>query len=244
MAVFDRISNRIVVAIGARLARHWRAALVVSMPLAGGSVPRAAPSPQQPVARHAYPGLPPFSHGDHRAERCASCHDSRERHGGLKFTTAAGCQGCHHVGPTRAQCNTCHTSERPGPVRQVAFALSVSNRRVLHPLRFAHAPHARITCVQCHAATPDHSPASVDCASCHADHHGPTTNCSACHQGSAAIAASHKLADHANCAAAGCHGQRGTNLPNTRAMCLTCHAAQQSHRPGRACNDCHRVRPA
>jgi nitrate/TMAO reductase-like tetraheme cytochrome c subunit len=188
------------------------------------------------------PRFPRFSHGDHRSERCASCHDSSARHGQLKFATDAGCQGCHHTGPAREDCVICHRSVRTGPARPLAFALTVTNRSVSRQVRFAHAPHARVQCSRCHAATPDRAPSRADCSGCHADHHGAAVTCSGCHQGSAAIVADHKLADHATCATGSCHGLRAADLPSTRAMCLTCHSAQQTHRPGRVCNECHRVR--
>jgi hypothetical protein len=198
----------------------------------------------RPVSGDQRPRFPGFSHGDHRSERCASCHDSRTRHGQLKFTTVVGCQSCHHVGPEREQCASCHRFVRAGPAKPMPFLLTVTNRTVSRPVRFAHTAHAGVQCNRCHAATPDRAPTNAVCSSCHDDHHGPTATCSGCHQNSAAIAADHRLADHATCASSSCHGAQAGNLPNSRAMCLTCHAAQQAHRPGGLCNDCHRVRPS
>jgi nitrate/TMAO reductase-like tetraheme cytochrome c subunit len=199
---------------------------------------------QVPAAPTSPAGAPRASHGDHRGLKCSACHDSQQRHGALRIRSINDCRGCHHVGAARADCSTCHRNVRPSAPRAITFTLNAGNRSVTHTLRFAHTPHTKFECSRCHTATADRAPTAGDCAGCHADHHATTTTCAGCHQGSAAILAKHKLADHANCAAAGCHGQRGATLPNNRAFCLVCHATQQNHRPGRVCNDCHRVRAA
>ncbi len=188
-------------------------------------------------------GLPRFSHGDHRRERCASCHDSRERHGQLKIRSAADCQSCHHAGEARAACTSCHTAVRPQPVKPVTFNPAGGRTSVTRQIRFAHAAHPTVPCSRCHASTNDHAP-TADCTGCHTEHHtSPTANCLGCHQGSDALL-THRVGDHANCATAACHGAKAANLPDARATCVVCHVRQASHQPGKTCNTCHQVRRA
>lgn len=205
-------------------------------------VPQVTRASYQAVDGHAArPALPPFSHGDHRAQRCADCHDSREQHGQLKIRSAADCQSCHHAGETRANCASCHRNVRAEPLLGMSFTRPARNP-VARPVRFAHAAHAEVRCDRCHAATNDHAPTNAVCAGCHDNHHtAPAANCVACHQAAAALT-THRLADHNSCSASGCHASRGGRFPDTRATCIVCHQRQATHQAGKNCSTCHQVR--
>ncbi len=190
---------------------------------------------------------PPFSHGDHRGQPCASCHSSRVRHGELMVRSAQDCQRCHHTGRGREQCAACHRSvtARRGAAPERSFALAAGGRTVTRRIRFDHQRHAAVACTQCHSSVPSRAPESADCAGCHTQHHQATADCTTCH-GAANALATHSRADHTGCAAARCHGQRAASLPASREACIVCHSAQTTHMPGRSCDQCHRVaaRPA
>ncbi len=197
---------------------------------------------QQPRPRQA-PGPLGFSHGDHRGQACSACHSSRIRHGELLIKSVTDCQRCHHSGPARLVCSTCHdVTALEGRVLQTpqTFQLAAGHATISRAFPFPHGKHASIACVQCHTDPVTRAPAGANCASCHASHHQDGVTCSTCHAAANPIAL-HKSADHPNCASAACHGARAANLPHTRAMCLTCHQAQTNHVPGRTCEDCHKV---
>jgi len=187
--------------------------------------------------------VPRFSHGDHRGQACAACHSSRVRHGELLVRSAADCQRCHHSGPERLECATCHDVAALSravlrPLR--TFPIAAQRDTVTRRLPFEHQRHGSFACVQCHTNPLSRAPEGADCGSCHAAHHQPAANCVACHAGANALA-EHKAADHPNCASTACHGARAASLPATREMCLTCHTAQARHVPGQACEQCHKV---
>jgi hypothetical protein len=211
--------------------------------LAGAGLAGAAGLQQQGGARPATVGGVRFSHGDHRGQKCSACHSSRVRHGQLLIRSAADCQRCHHVGPGRDRCVTCHDS---GPLNRAAleprqtFRLAANQATITRRLPFQHQRHEGIACARCHADPVSRAPASGLCATCHASHHTAAADCAACHAGANALAL-HKVGDHATCASASCHGARAAALPDTRAMCLMCHTAQTRHAPGKVCEQCHRV---
>ena len=184
-----------------------------------------------------------FSHGDHRGQVCAGCHSSRVQHGQLLVKSAADCQRCHHTGPDRVQCATCHDVTRLDRTvlqTQQTLHLAAGQASVTRRLPFEHQRHDSVACVQCHSNTVTRAPESADCAACHASHHRAAANCVACHASANPITL-HKASDHPNCASAACHGARAANLPAGRAMCLMCHTSQTRHVPGQVCEQCHKV---
>ena len=202
-------------------------------------------APQTPGGRPAAPGgparIPRFSHGDHRGQQCSSCHSSRVKHGELLVKSLADCQSCHHSGPDRTQCSTCHdvaALEHTTLQTMQTFTVTAKHATETRRLPFEHARHQSFACTQCHTNTVSRAPEGATCANCHASHHAAAANCVACHAATRPILA-HKAADHPNCAT--CHGERAANLPATRAMCLMCHTAQTRHVPGRPCEQCHKV---
>ena len=192
----------------------------------------------------ARPRLPRFSHGDHRQQACSSCHNSRLRHGALRVRTADDCARCHHSGPGRDQCATCHAAtDLSQPVARLpkTFRLGVSGRDVSRTIAFPHARHTpTIACTICHSNTETRAPNTGLCSLCHGAHHRPDANCRTCHA-AANPRASHRAAAHPNCAASGCHGTRAPDITTSRQPCLLCHADREQHMPGMVCSQCHRV---
>ena len=201
--------------------------------------PQDAPRRQVPAAGQAQ--VPRFSHGDHRGQQCSSCHSSRVRHGELLVHSLADCQRCHHSGPDRVQCSTCHdvtALSRATLQTEQTFPVAAKHATETRRLPFEHAPHQGFACTQCHTNTVTRSPDGAACANCHASHHTAAANCVACHAATRPILV-HKAADHPNCVT--CHGARAANLPATREMCLMCHTTQTRHVPGKPCEQCHKV---
>ena len=184
-----------------------------------------------------------FSHGDHRGQACSACHSSRVQHGQLLIRSVADCQCCHHVGPGREQCATCHDTAALGRAAletQQSFKLAADQVTVTRRLPFEHQRHASVACVHCHTSSPARAPDGAQCGACHVNHHTATANCVACHGGANALAR-HTVSAHASCSSASCHGARAANLPASREMCLMCHTTQTRHAPGKVCEQCHRV---
>ena len=190
------------------------------------------------------PRFPRFSHGDHRRESCASCHSSRLRHGALRVRSAADCQRCHHTGPGRDQCVTCHSAtDLLQPVDRLTrtFRLSVSGRDVTRHIPFPHARHTAVpSCTVCHSNADARAPNTGMCGLCHCAHHQPDRDCATCH-GAANPREVHTAAAHPNCANAQCHGNRAPDIAASRTACLLCHADRERHIPGIVCSQCHRV---
>jgi nitrate/TMAO reductase-like tetraheme cytochrome c subunit len=175
-----------------------------------------------------------FSHGPHVLEaglQCGACHTSFENHGGTLLTSAASCDNCHHNPmPSAARnCAQCHTGPGGAPTD------------TLHRPQgdFTHARHmtANVQCTACHAA-PAMTATALDCDGCHGQHHQVQTACLSCHRGGAL--AKHAVSTaHAACSQ--CHKTVPAINQWTRQVCTACHAAQATHKPGRACDACHRV---
>jgi hypothetical protein len=199
----------------------------------------------RPVAARADTTRPaPFSHGDHRRQGCASCHSSRVRHGQLRIRGAADCQQCHHTGPGRDQCVSCHdAADRAPPLSRLqrSFGLQVSGRQVTRSIPFPHERHTAVpSCLVCHSNVRTRAPDGADCALCHQPHHRPEANCRTCH-GAANARAVHRAAAHPNCANSQCHGSRAPAITGSRQACLLCHTERESHMPGMVCSQCHDV---
>ena len=213
--------------------------------LADGALTAALQVPQG-GGRPAAPGGAHFSHGDHRGTPCSTCHSSRVQHGQLLIRSVADCERCHHSGPDRAQCSTCHDvgalQRTTLPTRRTLHLVAGpgGGATVTRELPFPHQRHANVACIRCHTNPVTRAPDGAQCADCHAQHHTAAADCTACH-GAANALALHKVTDHPNCASASCHGARAANLPDSRAMCLVCHTAQVRHVPGRQCDQCHQV---
>jgi len=223
-----------------RTALHVPSAIVDVATASAAQVADLLPGIQRGGAARA---LPRFSHGDHRGQRCATCHSSRVRHGELIVRSATDCQRCHHSGAGREQCATCHSPadlRQPLASRDRAFRLAAGRATVSRRIPFEHPRHAAVPCAQCHTDPVSRSPGGADCASCHASHHQAASDCTTCHAAASALA-KHSAADHPNCATASCHGSAAAGLPASREACLICHTAQARHVPGRACEQCHRV---
>lgn len=124
---------------------------------------------------------------------------------------------------------------------QVAVA---GAERRSHAARFEHERHRTLPCLACHTTPVTLAPASAvaGCAACHDDHHAQGKPCAACHNEgmSPAVRAAHAppLEAHTGCDA--CHSLViVARLVPDRALCVTCHTAQQDHHPDRECTVCH-----
>lgn len=210
-------------------------AIAFAVTPAGAQTPRPAPN----SGAAAVGG---FEHARHRNIECTACHSSTRRHGEVMIHGPVDCQACHHNGPRRQDCAQCHTvsTMRRLPLRPRSFQLSANSSPVTISIRFTHVPHTGLPCETCHGAAPARAPDQTNCASCHAAHHGPEATCATCHSGD--LLAVHDRGSHTTCTSASCHGSAAAGLPNTRAVCLMCHTAQQNHMPDRLCSTCHPVR--
>lgn len=189
------------------------------------------------------PPAPPdtFEHARHTRLPCLTCHDPRSQQR-LTFEPGRGCQICHHQAPERSACGRCHAAadlEAPRP-----RTISVAVRGVAPLARtvgFRHAVHDSTRCVSCHVTPVTLAPTDsvLACTSCHAQHAATTNGCVTCHAAATPFPA-HAPPVDAHRACARCHAATiVAALTPTRALCLTCHAAQQDHQPGRDCTSCH-----
>jgi len=186
-----------------------------------------------------------FPHGRHKRLSCITCHASQREHGRLTFAAPRGCQICHHQAPQASDCGRCHgASELARPLAvEVRVAVAGAEAR-LHGARFEHERHRALKCVACHTtpATLDPEPAVASCAACHDDHHARGRPCAACHTAdlTPAVQAAHAPPIEAHIACDACHLPAiVARLVPDRALCLTCHTAQQAHHAERECTQCH-----
>src|SRR5689334_22963933 len=77
----------------------------------------------QPTRDTGYIGPIEFSHRTHKALDCSTCHTSAEQHGGLKVTTVAACQACHHAPSRQASCGKCHSASETEAARTVTLVM-------------------------------------------------------------------------------------------------------------------------
>ena len=174
-----------------------------------------------------------FDHTPHvlrAGMQCGSCHTSFAEHGGTTIRSASACDACHHqpVAARASSCAQCHAG--PGGAPGEALALPAGD--------FSHGTHlaAKVACSTCHAA-PGMSARALRCDDCHAQHHQTQVACLGCHRNGAL--AKHKRTDHVACAQ--CHKTVPAVNNWSRQVCTSCHAAQVTHKPGQACESCHRV---
>jgi hypothetical protein len=188
-----------------------------------------------------------FTHGDHQAVTCTSCHGAAWAHGTVSVRTRAACRACHHTEPHAEPCVACHVVDE---VRATSFdvtrTLNISIGSLDHPARtihFDHANHWHTDCAVCHTGGPDLGTArGADCSGCHLEHHEATANCNGCHERPREGA--HTREAHLGCGGAGCHDPvpEGIRLaPRTRSLCLACHTQRMDHKPGQSCVDCHQL---
>lgn len=176
-----------------------------------------------------------FDHAPHILRggvQCSACHTTFAEHGGTTVTSAASCDGCHHpaVASRASNCAQCHSG--PGGVPRDTVRRPAGD--------FTHRPHlaANVECTACHKA-PAMTARALNCDDCHAQHHQPEAACIGCHRGGSL--AKHKPTDHVACVQ--CHRNEATVNRWSREVCTSCHTAQVSHKPGRACESCHKVPP-
>ncbi len=187
---------------------------------------------------------------------CAGCHAAvKARRAGkrlnppLPFDTTKALRRVsdlsHHQAPQASDCGRCHgASELARPLAvEVRVAVAGAEAR-LHGARFEHERHRALKCVACHTtpATLDPEPAVASCAACHDDHHARGRPCAACHTAdlTPAVQAAHAPPIEAHIACDACHLPAiVARLVPDRALCLTCHTAQQDHHAERECTQCH-----
>jgi nitrate/TMAO reductase-like tetraheme cytochrome c subunit len=180
-----------------------------------------------------------FSHRRHRTLACTSCHNSSETHGAVTVVRREQCQSCHHANDARgAKCVTCHSSQAKAASHAVTVPMHVASLPAKdRTLTFQHNEHGRLECATCHT-TDLNRRVEKDCTSCHEDHHAAERRCASCH---ADARPTHTREVHlTGCAGAGCHlATLGAVTQPVRSVCLACHAAQASHKPGQDCAPCH-----
>lgn len=205
---------------------------------------RDSPSPPRSAAVPAPAAADSFPHNRHSSLACLTCHRVNNPKAGLVFEAPRGCELCHHraliAGKVEARdCARCHRAEQLAAPRTVDLMVTVGHRApVGRPVGFRHDRHERFTCSACHrppVATPADSVRT--CSGCHDQHHAPERDCTQCHSRPETPAA-HTRASHTGCDA--CHTPaRIAALVPARSFCLSCHAPEKDHKPGRECSTCH-----
>jgi len=180
----------------------------------------------------------PRGHGSHGDVGCAECHRASAT-ATVRALSPADCQACHHDPRRALSCDRCHASEEiEQSVQQLTLEVWSGPRP--RTLTFDHGRHAELACAQCHREAPELQPES--CASCHESHHVATARCQSCH--TQPPPGAHGVDAHLTCSGSGCHRARDVEaMSDTRAVCLVCHQAQETHEPDGQCVQCHAVRP-
>lgn len=200
---------------------------------------RASPPVMTVPARDSFP------HARHQSLACLTCHriDVAGRAGRLTFQPPRGCALCHHqnwlAGQSRpGDCARCHRSEVLAVPQVKEVRVQVGTRApVARAVAFRHDRHAKLACADCHRP-PEATPADSvgNCTACHDQHHTEQSDCLQCHTRD--TNASHSRATHVGCAE--CHQPaRVAKLVPARAFCVSCHAKERDHLPGRECSICH-----
>ena len=207
---------------------------------------------ERPQIRDAPVSTPPgsiadsFPHIRHTKLPCLTCHtinDPKTPYG-LVFERPRGCDLCHHQNVTAGKveagdCARCHAdSVRNLPKPKVLQVTMPARPAAPRTVEFAHGRHQVLACATCHQAPNIAPPDSVrTCTGCHDQHHDAKRNCSTCHN-RAETPAAHSRTTHTSCDA--CHtSSRIARLTPNRGFCVTCHAKQRDHQPGRECTTCH-----
>lgn len=182
-----------------------------------------------------------FEHARHQRLPCLTCHDPRSQRR-LTFEPGRGCQICHHQAPDRNNCARCHSADDLAAPRPLTLTVSVRGAPPRpRSVGFRHPAHSTKRCVDCHVTPVTLAPTDSTraCTACHDQHAGAPNACVTCHAAAAPFAAHAPPVDaHRGCAR--CHAVTiVAGLRPTRALCLTCHAAQEPHQPERACTACH-----
>ena len=170
---------------------------------------------------------------------CHSSANSSESHGALTVVRPEQCRSCHHANDARgAKCVTCHASQATAAPHAVAVHMRVASQAPKdRTLSFTHNEHGRVECAACHTTAADRH-VEQTCTSCHADHHVAERRCASCH--SDALGTHTRQVHLTGCTDAGCHlASAAAVLQPVRGVCVACHAAQASHKPGQDCATCH-----
>ena len=197
-----------------------------------------APGPPRSAAVDSFP------HARHTSLPCLTCHKLNDPRAGLVFAAPRGCDLCHHqaliAGRIEAKdCARCHAAEALARPRPMEVRVAVGTRApAARSVGFRHDRHQQLACADCHRPPAAAPPDSVrSCRACHEQHHAAERDCIQCHN-RAETPAAHSRATHVGCDA--CHAPaRIAALLPARNFCLTCHAPERDHKPGRECSTCH-----
>ena len=207
---------------------------------AGDSPPGVGPPGAEPAAP-----LPSqadsFSHKQHRALTCLTCHTTQSGQGSLRFIAPRGCQICHHQAPSRSRCAECHESAELAEPHPSTVQVTVKDEPPrAREVPFDHETHRELTCQKCHTKPVSLEPDAPvrTCAACHEDHHAADRSCAGCHRTDNIVKAHTLESAHAACTE--CHDDATVaRLEPDRSFCLTCHEPDTDHYPARACTECH-----
>jgi hypothetical protein len=206
-----------------------------------GDAPPLDDPPWGPSTLHPLPS-DTFSHPRHQKLACLTCHVTTSREARLTFEAPRGCQICHHEGPGKDQCATCHETGELAAASPVPVTITIRDTPARErPVGFRHETHRAVQCQDCHqeqvSLTATDSVAS--CQGCHVPHHETGRDCAACHR-TEAITTAHArpVTAHEGCDA--CHtSARIQSLLPARSFCLACHGAETDHYAPRECTTCH-----
>jgi hypothetical protein len=183
-----------------------------------------------------------FSHPTHRKLACITCHSTSSRTDDLTFQPPRGCQICHHQRPSKADCAACHQAEEIRLAQAVSVTVRVPREEPrIRYVAFEHAPHADVSCIECHVTPVSLEPeeAVAACTACHEEHHTVEQDCAACHRTEGIIEAHAPPVDaHQTCDQ--CHtAATVAALEPARSFCLACHPREADHYAPKECSVCH-----